>query len=908
MQNLFYPLEQIYKFLYLATYDITGNYGIALILLSLFIYIVLFPFNQKAQQIQNEEREVQSIIAPQIAEIKKQSHGKEQYEKIQRLYHRYAYHPIYAIRSAAGIVFQIPFFVAARSMLYELPDIKGVQWGIIQNLGEPDRLLGGINLLPFVMTFVTILYAFVMPKLTKKEITQTIIIGFIFLVILYPAPSALLIFWTWNLLWSLFHCVLVDRLKWFNEYIEKVGEFISDNELALHITIVLSLTTGLLVPTEVYIRNAGELWFKYKDILKYLITDSATYFAVLLIIYFICCWRTKIRNIFLAVLTGLLFGVFLQSYIINVNYGMFDGHEIEWSNYTKIGLINTFIWLFCLGAAFEYFKRRKFDFEAIKKIIKPACFLIFVIQCLVLVITLKAYPFQKNIAFEDGKAGVLTTKDIYTISSKDNIVVFLLDAFDASVFEEVQQKNPEVISEFKDFTYYPDTTSSFGFTHYSLPEILTGELYDPQERYLEYQKRAWTNNFYYSKLREKDYIVNLYTSGNFIDKSAPVDNLVTKKIQMNRNVANIFINVAKFRMVPHFFKKAFYSYQSIYSPAIVNDNIMNYVEDDREFYKGLKRGLKTEEKNAFRFYHLTGMHFPYVLDENVEYIKAGEKGTAYKQALGALKIVREFLAQLKEKNLYDNSTFVVMADHGNHNEIGSRPLLMVKQPFSSQEAMVISDKPQSVANLMPLVAERFGKDFDSKKTGNRYFYYENKEQGMQFFKYLVKSPAKDLASWISLGRVGRRLSADKNYKIGEEIDFSCFGNSYKYKNDGWQDREETFGSAIDNHEADMNLVISGLKNKSKNLTVEINCHPLLHFFPAEAKTIYRNLELYANNNLIGQWHITGQGTQILTCMLPANLINKGALHLRFVVINPMSLKGEKEVFQINKLMIKESER
>ena len=82
MQNIFYPLEQIYKFLYLSAYGITGNYGVALILLSFFIYIILFPLNQKAQQVQNLEREVQSIIAPQIEEIKKQYHGKEQYEKI----------------------------------------------------------------------------------------------------------------------------------------------------------------------------------------------------------------------------------------------------------------------------------------------------------------------------------------------------------------------------------------------------------------------------------------------------------------------------------------------------------------------------------------------------------------------------------------------------------------------------------------------------------------------------------------------------------------------------------------------------------------------------------------------------------------------------------------------------------
>ena len=375
-------------------------------------------------------------------------------------------------------------------------------------------------------------------------------------------------------------------------------------------------------------------------------------------------------------------------------------------------------------------------------------------------------------------------------------------------------------------------------------------------------------------------------------------------------MANIFTNVAKFRMAPHYVKKLYYSYQpSIYSPALANENIMNYVEDDRKFFIELKRGLKTTDKNAFRFYHLNGMHFPYVLDENVEYLKEGENGTAYKQALGSLKIVREYLSQLKEKSLYANSTFVVLADHGYHNQVGSRPLLMIKQPFSDQEAMLISNEPQSVAMLMPFVMERFGiADVHGRRnqdTGNRYYYYENKEQGMQFFKYLVKSPAKELASWISLGPVGRKVSADKSYKIGEEIDFSCFGNSYKYKNAGWQDREETFGSAIDNHEADMNLVISGLESSNKNLTVEINCHPLLHFFPSEAKSAYRNLELYANNNLIGQWHITVQRTQTVSCTLPLNLIdNNGLLHLQFIVTNPAELKDEKEVFQINKIVVK----
>ncbi len=293
MQIIIYPLEQFYKVLFLGIYDATEDYGISLILLSFFIYILLFPLNKKAQHIQNIEREVQSIIAPQISKIKKFYTGKEQYEKIQRLYHRYAYHPIYAIRSAAGIVLQIPFFVAARSMLYALPDIKGVPWGIIQDLGKPDQLLAGINILPFVMTLVTVLYAFVMPRLTKKEIIQTIVIGIIFLIILYPAPAALLIFWTWNLLWSLLHCLFFDRLQLFNDYVDEINNFIEENEIAFPIIFALALTIGIFVPLEVYINNASQMWFAINDVLKYFLTGTVKYFCILLFLYIALKKNTK---------------------------------------------------------------------------------------------------------------------------------------------------------------------------------------------------------------------------------------------------------------------------------------------------------------------------------------------------------------------------------------------------------------------------------------------------------------------------------------------------------------------------------------------------------------------------------------------------------------------------------------
>lgn len=881
MENLFSPFIIVYEALYLFAYNITGNYGLSLVLLSFYTFIVLYPFSKKAQQIQNKERKIQAILAPQIKAIKKQYSGREQYENLQWLYRRYGYHPLYGIRLALGLICQIPFLTAAYYMLSGLAEIKGVSWGIIPDLGSPDHLLKGINVLPFVMTMVTIVYAFVMPGITKKERMQTIGIGLFFLFLLYAAPSALLIFWTCNLIWSLLCSLLNEKLEW-------IGCFVVENELAFHIIFALSLTIGLLVPTDVYIKNASQLWFNYKDILKYFLFDTVTYFVVFLLIYLLC-WRRKIRSCCLAVLFGLLVGFFLQSYIISVDYGLFDGHEIAWHKYTKIGLINTFIWLFCLIETINYCTRFQHDSKRIKKFVKPISFGIVVIQCFVLFVNMKLNPIQKDFLLEEDKAVVLTTKDLYTVSEKDNIIVFLLDTFDSDIFEEILQKRPNVAREFKDFTYFPDTISSFGFTHYSLPEILTGKLYVPTEKYSDYLYTAWANNHYYDQLKRKGYSISLYTSGNYVDKNAPVSNLVAEKISFNKETANMFNSVVKFRMAPHYLKRFFYQYQpSIFNPSSINGNVKIYEENDREFYISLKKGLKTGKSNMFKFYHLTGMHHPYVLNEEVEFLKSGEKGSAFKQAIGVLKIVSEYLNQLKINGLYANATFVVMADHGFQNKIGSRPLFLIKLPQNENEELVVSKHPSRVAELMPLLFNSTA--FESSKTNdlldkNQRIYHYYLEQSGKFIRYLVKSPASDLSSWFKLGEVSRKITANRQYHIGQVIDFTERGNSDNFKTFGWSDLVWT-GSVVTEREAEFILEVDLEKPLLSDLNARIECHPLLEFFGVNNKVEFRDLKLYANNKLIGNWQLKDKGTVELACKIPQSVLNQKKIAFHIVIDNP----------------------
>lgn len=83
-------------------------------------------------------------------------------------------------------------------MLSNATYLSGISFGLIKDLSKPDALLFGINLLPFVMTGINIINAFLTPTFSKKDLIQAIFIAILFLVLLYNAISALLIYWTMN--------------------------------------------------------------------------------------------------------------------------------------------------------------------------------------------------------------------------------------------------------------------------------------------------------------------------------------------------------------------------------------------------------------------------------------------------------------------------------------------------------------------------------------------------------------------------------------------------------------------------------------------------------------------------------------------------------------------------------------
>lgn len=196
----------------------SGSWGLALVFMSLVVNIVLLPFYHLAETWQEAERRVQYGMAPKLAEIRAVYRGQERYAMIRTLYRQHGYHPIFAVRTSFGFLIQVPFFFAAYHFLSHYTPLRGVSFGPLVNLAEPDGILvlGGlaVNLLPFVMTAVNLISAQVYTRrLTRRDKIQLYGIAALFLVLLYDAASGLVFYWTCNNVFSLCKNIVYEKLK-----------------------------------------------------------------------------------------------------------------------------------------------------------------------------------------------------------------------------------------------------------------------------------------------------------------------------------------------------------------------------------------------------------------------------------------------------------------------------------------------------------------------------------------------------------------------------------------------------------------------------------------------------------------------------------------------------------------------
>lgn len=561
----------------------------------------------------------------------------------------------------------------------------------------------------------------------------------------------------------------------------------NDSISVLWVSLFNAVTFGIFGPLGIYLTNTKEFWFSIGDVWWIVLLGGVILFLVFFCMSFI--FKGRGREIFVCLIFGASFGFYIQGNWINIDYGLLDGKNIDWSKYTNVAIINTLIWVLCILLPFVF---RLIMPRLWKSIIKYMVLFLVLVQ----VFTLGTLLVTANINQNDSDT-YLSTDGEFSLSKNKNIVIFILDAFDTSYFKALLEENPEIAVTFKNFTYYPDTVAGAAVTKAALPVILTGIPYTVPMSYKDYIEYAYEQTELYKTLKRYNYNTGIYTLTSFVPSSQKdlIDNLSTGKSKIGSHslLTKYLYQLTAFRYMPHLLKSNFWVFSGVFEELRYGSNVESYTVSDAKYYQRLlnDRITANNEHNAFRLYHLLGAHPPHEMNEYAQKVSSDET-SQLQQAKGSLHIIKEYMTQLKNAGIYDSTTILIMADHGDvghhHN-----PLFMMKLSGESKK-FEISNAPLSYydlhATLLSIITGNKGDygdtifDFKEDDKRLRYFYYDSsKNNKTSIVEYVINDYAGNERSINTTGNIYTGVSGSNavhEYKLGAMLTFGPDGTALPY--------------------------------------------------------------------------------------------------------------------------------
>ena len=211
-------LLQLLEFLY----RLVHNWGWAIVLLSLIVYLVLYPLTLKQMRSMKEMQ----VLQPKIEELR-QAHKDNPQKLNKEIMELYREHKVNPLGGCLPLLLQMPIFFALYQALMRSVVLKGASFLWIKDLSEPDRLFtlpvslpfigNEINILPIVMTIGMFIQQKISQVATSTSTDQQrmmmIIFPLMFGFIFYHMPSGLVLYWFINSTLMLIYQFRVSRQK-----------------------------------------------------------------------------------------------------------------------------------------------------------------------------------------------------------------------------------------------------------------------------------------------------------------------------------------------------------------------------------------------------------------------------------------------------------------------------------------------------------------------------------------------------------------------------------------------------------------------------------------------------------------------------------------------------------------------
>ena len=541
--NLFiYPIVIVYEIIYNIFNNafhtnlyIDNAEFFSIIILSLFVNLITFPLYKNADKLQKEAHIKKTSMSKWVSHINKTFKGDERYFLLSAYYKENNYKPIDELKESLSLLLQIPFFAAAYIFFTSNINLSKIYIFDLINLGKPDGLLNigsvSINILPVFMTIINIISASIYTKNFKiKDKISSFALPILFLIILYNSPSALVIYWTLNNIFSLIKIIYlknkniniknnannnISKELTNKDNINKVNtnnDKTKINNIVICLLISISLFLGIIIPSLTIKASPDEFDSVYYSAFSF-ISNTFIVFLGFSLWTFVFYIFSENKNRFLKILFafsiyGVINHIFYLNNLRNVSTLLKLSDPMSFSMGEIISDILAFIIIFALVSD-VILKNKNNYINIISKVFLLTCVLWSAINIFEIYTGLNYANKNTAVAFEteeqmrnarrdffygkkayvknktsEGKSNIASdgSEPIVNISANGkNVIMICLDRYVGRYLNYVMEVLPEFKEKFQGFTVYKNVISFGANTITAAPAMYGGYEYVPIE-------------------------------------------------------------------------------------------------------------------------------------------------------------------------------------------------------------------------------------------------------------------------------------------------------------------------------------------------------------------------------------------------------------------------------------------
>lgn len=717
---------------------VIGNYGLAIILLSIVINVLIFPLTALSEKYKKDDKDIKDRMKNDIAKIKKSYTGRERYFYIKTIYRQFHYSSFSTIKASFGLLLQIPFFFAAFIFLGNYSAFEGVNFGLISDLSKPDNLLFGQNLLPILMTVINLTSAYFYAKnMEKSDKYQLWGLSAIFLVFLYFESSALLLYWTMNNLFSLFKGWAYQKFDTVKLQENAANllliplKAIKENQLLCRATKSVFIQGVVLFFGTIFIYKAipiaasdtGMYSTDYLSVVIYLLGFFVISVVLVAIIYYLI--PKKWRNVATMLATFGAFSGLFFAFMMPAELGRLNAMVMPNFHHMAGVVVVTFVqFLFFMIIWF-------FVFRKIRKTVW------IVLLSTNILLTLQTFSMGINpkeisrMAIKDATSMSLDQANkFYSFSKESNTIVIMMDMFQGNIFADIIEKHPEIKQQLSGFVYYPNTLSHGSTTMLSMSALTGGAEFQTQlipkrddykklkaetessglpyvPKNLPYLKNmAMAEKYqhsysFFSPAFVKCELFNIYDEAICTRKVILSNSLLSQTkemLSMRRGAYGPDFETAKFFSQLSFLLSLPHSVKL--RVASLLDLNLDFDFVSREYSQLINMAdfaNSNSDKKTFKFIHNLLTHMPWMLDDNCQIVDKDFKGYQgiFNSGYCSMKSLIIFFEKLKSLGVYDKTKIIIVSDHGSPygRDVKAKKINILEENASA--LMLVKDFNQS---------------------------------------------------------------------------------------------------------------------------------------------------------------------------------------------------------------------